>query len=338
MEFVEPGPSIKDQTQRFYDPLSTPLVIRTANQHFSQSETSTNHADGPFAGTVDRSDNLEGVLPDINLLSTTKKDVSEVVGKGYDTHELLLRQGNPSQSQLGGSKLLLQLQLRNMLQRMQNLNSSWPFFNPVDQYLVIEYHDVIKEPVDLSILEAKVEEEHYSTTQHFFHDVARLFGDYRISSKETGPAANVRILDYMRNLFEESEFYRSRGSTSALSQISKEQPSMPNPDSKTENQKQIILPDQALTATKHPIQEILEFKYVMTRQTDSDEDLPQSFTESGDWQSQITLTTPFPNLIISDSNSVKVDQVRSNKNSDSKRRMPQKNNKRQKRAKTTESS
>lgn len=57
--------------------------------------------------------------------------------------------------------------LLHLLNDMQNHASSWPFLHPVSREDVADYYEVIKEPMDLSTMEAKLEREEYTTPEEF---------------------------------------------------------------------------------------------------------------------------------------------------------------------------
>jgi hypothetical protein len=281
-EVLDPTPTIEDQPQRIYDPHSISLVVRTAPPQTSSSETSTNHVDGPFAGVVDRSDSLAGVLPDINLLSPADKEFSEAVEDFSDLQEARLDQAKPHQWQPSKSGLRLRLKLRSLLQEMQKLNSSWPFFNPVNQYAVTDYYYAVREPVDFSDLQAKVEEARYNTDQQFFDDVALMFEDRRVYSNETASDVRRRVKDYMLELFNTSEI-RPRGDlTLPSSPHSGEQSDVPNPDPQPGDQKDLQyshFTDQVAATGENASQKYVGLKSLTNVQKPSDEQLKRSNKE-----------------------------------------------------------
>lgn len=57
--------------------------------------------------------------------------------------------------------------LLHLLNDMQNHAASWPFLHPVSREDVADYYEVIKEPMDLSTMEAKLEREEYTTPEDF---------------------------------------------------------------------------------------------------------------------------------------------------------------------------
>ncbi|WWC94259.1 hypothetical protein V866_001099 [Kwoniella sp. B9012] len=71
--------------------------------------------------------------------------------------------------------VLLQLVLNDM----QSEPSSWPFTKPVDGNVVVDYYQVIKEPMDLSTMEYKLENNHYETVEDFVGDAKLMFDNCR---------------------------------------------------------------------------------------------------------------------------------------------------------------
>ena len=65
--------------------------------------------------------------------------------------------------------------LLHLLNDMQNHAASWPFLHPVSREDVADYYEVIKEPMDLSTMEAKLEREEYTTPEEFIKSVLPPF-------------------------------------------------------------------------------------------------------------------------------------------------------------------
>ncbi|RDL42394.1 Uncharacterized protein BP5553_02373 [Venustampulla echinocandica] len=80
-------------------------------------------------------------------------------------------------------------QLLHLLNDMQNHASSWPFLNPVSRDDVADYYDVIKEPMDLSTMEVKLEADNYATPEDFIKDAKLIFDNCRKYNNETTPYA-----------------------------------------------------------------------------------------------------------------------------------------------------
>ncbi|OWB63687.1 hypothetical protein B5S29_g4688 [[Candida] boidinii] len=65
----------------------------------------------------------------------------------------------------------------NLLTDMQNHPSSWPFVNPVNKEEVPDYYEVIKEPMDLSTMEIKLENDAYEEFDDFIYDCKLIFNN-----------------------------------------------------------------------------------------------------------------------------------------------------------------
>ncbi|KAF4124948.1 histone acetyltransferase [Geosmithia morbida] len=85
-------------------------------------------------------------------------------------------------------------QLLHLLNDLQNHNAAWPFLVPVNRDEVADYYDVIKEPMDLSTMESKLEADQYSTPEDFIHDAKLVFNNCRKYNNETTPYANLHTL------------------------------------------------------------------------------------------------------------------------------------------------
>ncbi|TQV96396.1 hypothetical protein V2A60_003195 [Cordyceps javanica] len=80
-------------------------------------------------------------------------------------------------------------QLLHLLNDLQNHNSAWPFLVPVNRDDVADYYDVIKEPMDLSTMENKLEADQYPTPEEFIKDATLVFDNCRKYNNESTPYA-----------------------------------------------------------------------------------------------------------------------------------------------------
>lgn len=80
-------------------------------------------------------------------------------------------------------------QLLHLLNDMQNHQSAWPFLTPVSKDDVADYYDVIKEPMDLSTMESKLEADQYATPEDFIKDARLIFDNCRKYNNESTPYA-----------------------------------------------------------------------------------------------------------------------------------------------------
>ncbi|KAG4305193.1 hypothetical protein PORY_001363 [Pneumocystis oryctolagi] len=75
--------------------------------------------------------------------------------------------------------------LQHLLVEMQNHPSAWPFVQPVNKDEVPDYYDVIKEPMDLSTMEFKLENDQYDSVESFLYDAKLIFNNCRSYNNET---------------------------------------------------------------------------------------------------------------------------------------------------------
>ncbi|KAL2755769.1 hypothetical protein ACRALDRAFT_2027453 [Sodiomyces alcalophilus JCM 7366] len=80
-------------------------------------------------------------------------------------------------------------QLLHLLNDLQNHQSAWPFLVPVNKDDVADYYDVIKEPMDLSTMESKLEADQYATPEDFIRDAKLIFDNCRKYNNESTPYA-----------------------------------------------------------------------------------------------------------------------------------------------------
>jgi len=80
-------------------------------------------------------------------------------------------------------------QLMHLLNDMQNHQSAWPFQHPVNRDEVADYYEVIKEPMDLSTMEDKLEKDLYPNPEDFIKDAKLVFNNCRRYNSETTPYA-----------------------------------------------------------------------------------------------------------------------------------------------------
>ena len=117
-------------------------------------------------------------LPSIDPLSI---EAIKATGWSEDMDELARQpRRNPSHP------LLLQL-----LSALQNSSASWPFLQPVNGDEVHDYYDVIKEPMDLSTMESKLEKDQYDNVEDFVKDVLLLVRNCKRYNAETTPYAKA---------------------------------------------------------------------------------------------------------------------------------------------------
>ncbi|KAJ9664164.1 histone acetyltransferase [Neophaeococcomyces mojaviensis] len=80
-------------------------------------------------------------------------------------------------------------QLLHLLNDMQNHTSAWPFAQPVNKEEVPDYYEVIKEPMDLSTMEERLQADLYPRPEDFVKDAKLIFDNCRKYNNETTPYA-----------------------------------------------------------------------------------------------------------------------------------------------------
>lgn len=89
--------------------------------------------------------------------------------------------------------------LLHLLNDMQNNSNAWPFQQPVNKDEVLDYYDVIKEPMDLATMEEKHEKDLYPTPEDFIRDAKLIYDNCRKYNNESTPYAKAanRLERYM---------------------------------------------------------------------------------------------------------------------------------------------
>ncbi|KAF2112042.1 histone acetyltransferase NGF-1 [Lophiotrema nucula] len=82
-------------------------------------------------------------------------------------------------------------QLLHLLNDLQNNSNAWPFQQPVNKDEVLDYYDVIKEPMDLATMEEKHEKDCYTDVEAFVKDAKLIFDNCRRYNNETTPYAKA---------------------------------------------------------------------------------------------------------------------------------------------------
>lgn len=72
-----------------------------------------------------------------------------------------------------------------MLSELQNHPSAWPFAVPVNKEEVGDYYEVISEPMDLSTMELKLENDKYESFDQFLYDARLIFKNCRSYNAES---------------------------------------------------------------------------------------------------------------------------------------------------------
>ena len=87
-------------------------------------------------------------------------------------------------------------ELRKLLKQLQGHKSSWPFREPVKEKEVPDYYQIIKDPMDLRLIETKIQERRYQRLLDFIGDVTKIFDNCRYyNAKESNIARCATSLE-----------------------------------------------------------------------------------------------------------------------------------------------
>ena len=81
--------------------------------------------------------------------------------------------------------------MEKLLSDLQGNSLSFAFRQPVSKDDVADYYDVIKEPMDLSTMEQKLEAEQYQTPEDFVKDARLIYDNCRKYNGETTSYAKM---------------------------------------------------------------------------------------------------------------------------------------------------
>ncbi|KAI5954451.1 GCN5 [Candida jiufengensis] len=96
-----------------------------------------------------------------------------------------------------------------LFSELQNHPSAWPFAVPVNKEEVPDYYEVIKEPMDLSTMESKLENDKYESFDQFLYDSRLIFKNCRSYNGDTTTYfKNANKLEkFMNNKIKDSAEY-----------------------------------------------------------------------------------------------------------------------------------
>jgi histone acetyltransferase len=75
--------------------------------------------------------------------------------------------------------------MQMILTEMQNHAAAWPFLHPVNREEVPDYYTVVQEPMDLSTMDHKLDNDQYTTPDEFVRDAKLIFNNCRAYNGET---------------------------------------------------------------------------------------------------------------------------------------------------------
>ena len=74
--------------------------------------------------------------------------------------------------------------MQNIMTELQNHAAAWPFLQPVNREEVPDYYEFIKEPMDLSTMEIKLENNKYEKMEDFIYDIRLVCNNCRMYNGE----------------------------------------------------------------------------------------------------------------------------------------------------------
>nr|XP_057905963.1 nucleosome-remodeling factor subunit BPTF isoform X2 [Doryrhamphus excisus] len=77
--------------------------------------------------------------------------------------------------------------LKRILRSLQSHKMAWPFLEPVDPHDAPDYYRVIKEPMDFSTMEGRLQKRHYRKLTEFVADVTKIFDNCRYYNPNDTP-------------------------------------------------------------------------------------------------------------------------------------------------------
>ncbi|XP_054615497.1 nucleosome-remodeling factor subunit BPTF isoform X2 [Dunckerocampus dactyliophorus] len=77
--------------------------------------------------------------------------------------------------------------LKRILRSLQSHKMAWPFLEPVDPHDAPDYYRVIKEPMDFSTMEGRLQKRHYHKLTEFVADVTKIFDNCRYYNPNDTP-------------------------------------------------------------------------------------------------------------------------------------------------------
>uniref|UniRef100_A0A3Q2XQB1 Bromodomain PHD finger transcription factor n=1 Tax=Hippocampus comes TaxID=109280 RepID=A0A3Q2XQB1_HIPCM len=77
--------------------------------------------------------------------------------------------------------------LKRILRSLQSHKMAWPFLEPVDPHDAPDYYRVIKEPMDFSTMESRLQKRHYHKVTEFVADVTKIFDNCRYYNPNDTP-------------------------------------------------------------------------------------------------------------------------------------------------------
>ena len=72
-----------------------------------------------------------------------------------------------------------------MEKNIKTMQESWPFMKPVNKKAVKDYYDIVKQPMDLETMTAKIKGRKYHGREEFVHDMELIYRNSLLFNGET---------------------------------------------------------------------------------------------------------------------------------------------------------
>eukprot|EP00878_Enallax_costatus_P006283 GHUV01006587.1.p1 GENE.GHUV01006587.1~~GHUV01006587.1.p1 ORF type:complete len:451 (+),score=121.80 GHUV01006587.1:320-1672(+) len=122
---------------------------------------------------------------------------------GKPGYRLVLKDGNvvePTHSNL-------HIYMGELLQAIDDLDDAWPFRAPVDAQEALDYYDIIMDPVDLSLVAARMKtQQYYISLEMFVADIRKMCDNCRYYNAQTTPyyQCATRLQQFMESYLDKS--------------------------------------------------------------------------------------------------------------------------------------
>lgn len=86
-----------------------------------------------------------------------------------------------------------QLQCQNLMDTLRKFKSSWPFYEPVSVENVPDYYHIIKEPIDMKMIDAKIDANQYPDKEMLRRDLYKMFENCTTYNQPDSPYYKAAI-------------------------------------------------------------------------------------------------------------------------------------------------
>lgn len=145
--------------------------------------------------------NLEGVSR-ANEAAARAMAIPGVAEAGWTMADLLASTGGAKDADR--QKNVLKSELLQLVHKTEEQQFAWPFREPVDTNEVVDYLEVIKEPIDLSTIEKRIKKgDWYKSKQMLFRDMMLMVNNCKRYNDETSTyhECAVNLEKFLKTLF-----------------------------------------------------------------------------------------------------------------------------------------